>query len=141
MCAESFKSFGELIACYNGLAACYLIKSQSRRLLSRYVQNVHKKSNSPSVQNCAFCLHVVSIFLYFLSSFLDGSTQRVLNDLKRGRAGFLAIVQFGSFPTPPSMSRHQTRHRRHTGKLRKRDNLLTGEEGKGMGEKSNHSIA
>ncbi len=37
-----------------------------------------------------------------------------------GEPGFLSVVWFGSSPTPSPLSR------RHTGKLRKKDNLLTG---------------
>ncbi len=48
---------------------------------------------------------------------------------------FLSVVWFGSYPTPltppPPVSKL---HRRHTGRLRKRDNLLTGD---GLGEGPN----
>ncbi len=40
--------------------------------------------------------------------------------------GYLAVVWFGSSPTPVSKL-----DRRHTGRLRKRDNFLTGEGGRG----------
>jgi hypothetical protein len=41
-------------------------------------------------------------------------------------------------PTPSPVSKLD---RRNTGRLRKRDNLLTGEGGKGMGEESNQMTA
>ncbi len=47
-------------------------------------------------------------------------------------SGFLAVLWFGSSPIPPLLSRHKL-GRRHTGRLRKRDNLLTGKGGKGVG--------
>jgi hypothetical protein len=51
---------------------------------------------------------------------------------------FLAVVLFGSSPTLP-VSKLDCRH---TGRLRKRDKLLTGEGGgKGVGEESNHTTA
>ncbi len=49
------------------------------------------------------------------------------------RPGFLAVVWFGSSPTlssPPPVSKN---NRRHTGRLRKRDNFLTGEGERGGG--------
>jgi hypothetical protein len=54
--------------------------------------------------------------------------QRVLNDLKRAR--LLAVVWCGSSPAPPLRSVSSTGG--HTGRLRKRDNLLTG-GGRGRG--------
>jgi hypothetical protein len=47
----------------------------------------------------------------------------------------LAVVGFGSFPTPSPASRLDGRH---TGRLRKRDNLLRGE---GVGEEPNNTTA
>jgi hypothetical protein len=44
--------------------------------------------------------------------------------------GFLAVVLFDSFPPPSPVSKLD---RRHTGRLLKRDNFLTG-EGEGVGE-------
>ncbi len=52
------------------------------------------------------------------------STQRVLNDLKRTRLSRCRMIWL--LPL--------FRHWRPTGELRKRYNLLTGKEGKGMGE-------
>jgi hypothetical protein len=43
-------------------------------------------------------------------------------------------------PAPPSPSPGSKLDRRHTGRLRKRDNLQTG-EGEGMGEEPNHATA
>jgi hypothetical protein len=50
-------------------------------------------------------------------------------------SGFLAVVLFGSSPTLfPSLSRILYRlDRRHTGKLRKINNLIKGEKGEGGG--------
>ncbi len=50
--------------------------------------------------------------------------------------GFLAVVWFGASPTPASQL---DRRRRHTGRLRKRDKLLTGEMDKGMCKEPNHT--
>ncbi len=47
------------------------------------------------------------------------------------RVGFLAVVCFGSSPTPLLPSSVSKLDRRHTGRLRKRDNLMTGEWGGG----------
>ncbi len=53
--------------------------------------------------------------------------------------GFLAVVWFvSSHPFPPSS--FSKLDRRHTGRLRKRDNLLTG-RGKGVGEEPDHTTA
>jgi hypothetical protein len=55
-------------------------------------------------------------------------------------SGSLAVVWFGSSPTPPVSKLN--RRRRHTVRLRKRDNLLTGEGGgKGVDQDPNHSTA
>ncbi len=75
-----------------------------------------------------------------------GRGQRVLSVISRG-PGFFPVVWFGSYPIQPTLPGQQ----RHTGRLRKRDNLLTGEgRGGGGGAKShdgenawssiNHSI-
>jgi hypothetical protein len=50
--------------------------------------------------------------------------QRVLNGYIG--LGFLAVEEFGTTPTPTPSPPH-ARHRRHTGRLRKRDSLLIGE--------------
>jgi hypothetical protein len=56
------------------------------------------------------------------------------------RLGFLAVIRFcySSSPTPPPSldSKHD---RRHTGRLRKRDKMLTGEGGGVMGKEPNHT--
>ena len=44
---------------------------------------------------------------------------------------FFAVVWFGSLHTPYPLSPVSKRVRRHTGRLRKSDNLLTGEGGRG----------
>ncbi len=49
------------------------------------------------------------------------------------RPGFLAVVWFGSSPSPFPPSLVSKLDRRHTGRLRKRDNLLTGKGGDGDG--------
>ncbi len=53
----------------------------------------------------------------------------------RGLA-FLAVVWFGSFPI---LFRQYKLFRRHKGRLRKRENLLTGNGGQGVGEEPNHA--
>jgi hypothetical protein len=50
--------------------------------------------------------------------------------------GFLSFVRFGSSPTFFPVSKLD---RRLTGRLRKIDNLLTGEGEKGVGEEPNHT--
>jgi hypothetical protein len=47
-----------------------------------------------------------------------------------GEPGLLAVVWFGSSPTP-SPSLVIMLDRQHTGRLRKRDNVLTGDVGRG----------
>ncbi len=65
--------------------------------------------------------------------------QRVLNDLQRAR---LSRVQKDLVPHPPPPPSSVSKlDRRHTGRLRKRDKLLTGEGGKGVGEEPNHTTA
>ncbi len=54
--------------------------------------------------------------------------------------GLLAVVWFGSSPSPPP-SPVSKLDRRHTGRLRKKDNLLTEEGGGGAGEGPNHTTA
>ncbi len=49
-----------------------------------------------------------------------------------GGPGFLAVLWFGSSPTPSPLSSQY--HRRQTAELRKIDNLLTGEGGAGVGK-------
>ncbi len=58
------------------------------------------------------------------------------------RSGFLAVVRFGSSPTPPPHTRQEA-HRRHTGRLRKRNNLQMGkgEERLGGGGEGGHTTA
>ncbi len=53
-----------------------------------------------------------------------------------GRPGFLAVVWFGSYPYPPHPFLVS---KQHTGSLIKRDDLPTGEGGRGGG--ANHSTA
>ncbi len=69
-----------------------------------------------------------------LGTLCEESPQRVSND-HRG-PGFLAVICFGSTPPPSPVSKLGLRH---TGKLRKSDNLLTGKE-EGLGEEPNHMI-
>jgi hypothetical protein len=53
-------------------------------------------------------------------------TQRVLNDLYRTILSCCRMIRLLAHPLPPSPV--SKLDRRHTGRLRKRDNLLTGEE-------------
>jgi hypothetical protein len=54
-------------------------------------------------------------------------------------SGFLGFVCFVDPPPPPSPSPVRKLDQRHTGRLRKRDSLLTGEVGEGMGVEPNHT--
>jgi hypothetical protein len=62
--------------------------------------------------------------------------QRVLNDLERTRLSRCRIIRLLAHSSPPP-SPVSKLDRRHTGRLRKRDNLLTREEGMGVGEEPN----
>ncbi len=69
--------------------------------------------------------------------FFMNSMQNMKKTIYRA-PGFLAVVWFGSSPTPSSspVSKLNWRHR---GRLKKWANLLTGEEWKGVGEESIHN--
>jgi hypothetical protein len=56
------------------------------------------------------------------------------------RPDFLAVVCFGSSPTPCLNSPVRKLKRRHTERLRKRDNVLKG-EGEGVWKEPNHTMA
>jgi hypothetical protein len=66
------------------------------------------------------------------------STQRVLNGLQRTRLSRRRMILFLPLPPPPSpVSKFDLRH---TGRLRKRDKLVTGSQGiKGVGEEPNRT--
>ncbi len=94
---------------------------------------------------------VFNSFGSFLQSlYLLRDSNREYWIIYRGQ-GFLAVIWFGSFAAPPPPITVSKLDRRHTGRLRKRDNLLTGEGvGGGWGAESyncqktwssvNHSI-
>jgi hypothetical protein len=69
-----------------------------------------------------------------------GAAQRVLNVYYR-RPGFLAVVRFGSVPTPFPLSRQQARPGTHMKTLKERNNLRTGEWEREVGKESNHTTA
>ncbi len=64
---------------------------------------------------------------YFI---MDPTAQRLLNDLQRAMETFSRSYDF-ALRRPPPVSKLD---RRHTGRLRKRDKLLTGEGGKRVSE-------
>jgi hypothetical protein len=64
--------------------------------------------------------------------------QKVLNDVKKAR---LSRGRFGSSTTPSPPLPFSKLDRQHTGRLRKRDKLLTGEGREGIGKESNHTTA
>jgi hypothetical protein len=66
----------------------------------------------------------------FGNNLVQNSIPESIEWFKKG-PGFLAVVWFGSSLTLSPLSSVSKIKQRHTGKLRKRDNFLTGEEGMG----------
>ncbi len=59
----------------------------------------------------------------------------------RGPGSLVVVCLARHPPPPPSPVSKFDRRRRHTGRLRKRDNWLTGEGGRGLLEEPNHKTA
>jgi hypothetical protein len=73
-----------------------------------------------------FLFHFWSVFPLFVKAVFDPFNHRVLNNLKRARLSRGHMIWLLAHPLPPPVSKLD---RRQTGRLRKRNNLLTGEGG------------